>query len=139
MMIRRLIGTTTRGILVRILGGIAILALLAGLWQISPRQSSSSAFAITAGLWPTYMGNNAHTGFNSTETILNANDARNLKLHWVYKAGGWISSQVIIVNGTLYWGSADGYEYASDPNGHVLWRTFLGNVPHAPPACFPTI
>src|SRR5579885_1629622 len=136
MAIRRLIGTTTHGILTRVLGGISILALLVGLW--CSRQPSSSALAIAPGYWPTYMGSNAHTGFNNSETVLNVNSAPNLKLHWVYKAGGWISSQVIIANGTLYWGSADGYEYASDPSGHVLWRTFLGNVPQAPPTCFPT-
>ncbi|HEU5228236.1 MAG TPA: PQQ-binding-like beta-propeller repeat protein, partial [Ktedonobacteraceae bacterium] len=84
------------------------------------------------------MGSNAHTGFNRYETLLNANSARNLKLHWVYKAGGWISSQVIVANSMLYWGSADGYEHAMDLNGHLLWQTFLGSVPHAPPACFPT-
>ncbi len=137
MMTKYLIGTTKYGILLRILGVISAAVVVASGLQMSFKQSSS-VLAGGAGNWPTYMGGNEHKGFNKFETMLNANSARNLKLHWVYKAGGWISSQVIIVNGTLYWGAADGYEYAMDLNGQVLWRTFLGSIPTAPPLCFPT-
>jgi len=138
MMANYLIGTTKYGFLIRILIVVSVVVVVVGGLQMFARQPSSAVLAGGAGNWPTYMGGNAHKGFNNFETILNANSVRNLKLHWTYKAGDWISSQVIVVNGKLYWGSADGYEYAMNLNGQVLWRTFLGNIPQSPPTCFPT-
>lgn len=72
------------------------------------------------------MGNNARSGFNSAETIINRSTAANLKLRWQFKAGGAINAQPAIVNGVMYWGAWDGYEYAMNLQGNVLWKTFLG-------------
>src|SRR5262249_7004562 len=53
----------------------------------------------------------------------------NLKLHWQYHSGGNISTQPVVVNGVIYWGSWDGYEHATDLNGKQIWQTFLGITP----------
>jgi outer membrane protein assembly factor BamB len=40
---------------------------------------------------------------------------------------GGIQSQTLEANGTAYFGSQDGYEYAVNATtGHLLWSTFLG-------------
>ncbi len=81
-----------------------------------------------AGDWPTYMMDVSHSGFNSTETILNASNVSNLKVHWQFHAASSISSQPVVAHGVVYWGSWDGYEHATDLNGHQLWQTFLGTT-----------
>ena len=138
MIMKQTVSHLKKSALIRILGIVGVFVVLIGASPISSKPSSFPALAGKAGTWTTYMGGNAHTGFNSTETILNASTASNLKLHWSYKAGGWISSQVVIANSTLYWGSADGYEHATDLNGHQLWQSFLGKVAPSPTGCFPT-
>ncbi len=80
-----------------------------------------------SGYWHTFLGSDAHTGFNANETIINRTTAPNLKLHWSLKAGGQISTQPIEANGMLYWGSYDGIEHASDPStGNPIWTANLG-------------
>lgn len=111
------------------LGGlVGVMLGIATLISISPmlHMYAASQGAAAAGSWTTYMGGNARSGYNGGETILNAGNAAKLKLHWKYKAGGAISTQPIIANGTLYWGAWDGYEYASDLNGQVRWKANLG-------------
>jgi len=82
--------------------------------------------AIRQGEWPTYLGNNARTDFNATEKLLNRDIAPHLRLHWSLQVPGEISSQAIISNGIIYWGAYNGFEYASDLNGSILWKTYLG-------------
>jgi outer membrane protein assembly factor BamB len=83
------------------------------------------AFA-TTGDWPMYLVDPGRSGYNSAETVINKTTAPNLVLHWQYHSGGNISTQPIVVNGMIYWGSWDGYEHATDLNGHQIWQTFLG-------------
>lgn len=78
------------------------------------------------GDWPTYMMDSGHSGFNPNETILNANSVPSLKIHWKYSVGARISSQPVIANNTIYWGSWDGYEHATNLNGQQLWQTYVG-------------
>ncbi len=113
---------------------LVIVLIPASLLSMSPRPVSHAAGAVN---WTTYMGSNAHTGFNSAETILNVTTARHLKLHWKYQAGGPVSSQPMIVNGVIYWGSWDGYEHATNLNGQQIWQTYLGKI--VPPGCFPPL
>ena len=56
-----------------------------------------------AGDWPTYLGNNAHTGFDAAETIINPSTVHNLKIHWRQKHSVKISTQPILANNLLYW------------------------------------
>lgn len=59
-------------------------------------------------------------------TITPANVGR-LKPKWVFETQGDVSSQPIIVNGVLYFGSWDGLEYAVDvKTGKKLWQYDCG-------------
>ena len=118
--------------------GISVLLILfvAGVALAGPlRQQAHAAsghpvskHAGTTGDLNTYMGSNARTGYNGAETVLNAQTIAGLKLHWQFKAGGAINTQPVVVNKVIYWGSWDGYEHATDLNGHQLWQTFLGTI-----------
>lgn len=78
--------------------------------------------------WSTYGFGPGHGGYNGMETIINSSTAPNLKLHWTASAGGTISSQPIVSNGVVYWGSWDGNEHATTINNTPLWSTFLGRI-----------
>jgi polyvinyl alcohol dehydrogenase (cytochrome) len=82
-----------------------------------------------AGDWPTYLGNNAHTGFDAAETIINPSTVHNLKIHWRQKHSVKISTQPILANNLLYWGSYDGLEHASRlTDGTDVWTANLGQT-----------
>ncbi len=79
--------------------------------------------------WPTFMGSNARTDYNGSESVINRKTAPNLKLRWSVKAGGSVSSQVVEANGLIYWGSGDGLEHATNPSTGVdMWATNLGQT-----------
>lgn len=99
-------------------------------------QASSQTVTTSTGNWTTYMWNNERSGYNSTETIINASTASHLKIHWQHVAGGSINTQPVVVNGVIYWGAWDGYERAMNLSGTTLWQTNLGKV--TPAGCFPT-
>ncbi|MFL5654770.1 MAG: PQQ-binding-like beta-propeller repeat protein [Ktedonobacteraceae bacterium] len=82
--------------------------------------------AASSGDWPTYMHDNKRNGDNRAESIINRTSSPGLKVHWTAQSGGWIFSQPIVANGIIYWGSFDGYEHATDGNGHQLWQQYLG-------------
>jgi polyvinyl alcohol dehydrogenase (cytochrome) len=116
---------------------IASMVLLLPLWQTyAASPSPKTASATSTGNWTTYMGNNARAGV-SPDTSLNASNASKLKVRWKYKAGGMISTQPLVANTTLYWGAWDGYEYAADLGGHLLWKTSLGNATPKKAPCTP--
>src|SRR5438874_9287275 len=79
-----------------------------------------AARAATAD-WPMFLGNIERSGFNAAETTINSTTAPNLKVHWNYATKGDISSQPVVVNGQVYWGSWDGNEYATDLTGKKIW------------------
>ena len=56
---------------------------------------------------------------------------------WNATSGGPVFAQPIVANGTVYWGSFDGYERATSTSGNLVWKTFLGTT--TPPAgtCIP--
>jgi polyvinyl alcohol dehydrogenase (cytochrome) len=86
---------------------------------------------LTAG-WTTYLQGNGRTGFNSSENTITPTSAANLHLAWKTSDSGQpesgVFSQPIVVNGTVYWGSFDGYERATDRSGHPVWQTFIGHT-----------
>src|SRR5689334_18982248 len=118
-----ILGTTRKGAVLRIISIAALLSILGGLLLRSPVRFS---YAASPTNWVTYMGGIARTGYTAAETTINSTTARNLKLHWQARVGGPISSQPMVTNDAIYWGSWDGYEHATDLNGHELWHTFLG-------------
>ena len=107
---------------------LALVIIAASMFVIYSRSQTAHA---AAGDWPTYLGNAQRSGFNSAETIINVTSAPNLKMHWKYQAGGYISVNYISVqpieaHGMIYWGSWDGNEHATNRNGAQVWQTGLG-------------
>jgi polyvinyl alcohol dehydrogenase (cytochrome) len=100
----------------------ALVAISASTLLAIHAQGTSS----TNGDWPTYLENNARTGYNSAETTINATTVPNLKLKWTYPAGHDISVQPVVANGQVYFGSWDGNEYATDLAGKKIWSASIG-------------
>ncbi len=95
----------------------------------------SSAQAVTVDDWPTYMHDPSRTGASADTTFAPANAAQLTKL-WTYKTGGGIATSASVVNGIVYVGSWDGYEYALDAaTGTLKWKTNLGQT--VAPNCIP--
>lgn len=89
-----------------------------------------------SGDWPTFLGSNARTGYNASETIITSTTASKLKLHWTDTAKGIASSEPVVANGLVYWGSWDGLEHATNPaTGKDTWAAGLGARPGP---CTPT-
>ncbi len=90
--------------------------------------------------WTTYLQGNNRSSWSGTENAITPATAKNLHLSWrVSDAGPYrgVFSQPIVANSTVYWGSFDGYERATDTSGHLIWKTFLGTtVPGS--GCNPT-
>ncbi len=90
---------------------------------------------IVPGDWPSYLLNNG--GFNSNESIINQATAPQLTQYWVHHARGAISTQPVVANGMIYWGSWDGYEHATSLDGKKVWATYLGKTTDYNPYCSP--
>ncbi len=100
---------------------------------------ATSTPAITAsslGDWPTYMGDDGHSGFNAAENIITKASAPTLKLQWTQSAGDAVVTQPIVSHGLIYWASWDGFEYATDLSGKTVWATNLGTTTPRP-ICVP--
>ncbi|MEA2645642.1 MAG: hypothetical protein QOE92_725 [Chloroflexota bacterium] len=79
------------------------------------------------GDWPTYLGDDARSGANAGESTLAPGNAVGLGLRWTFATGGVIAASAAVVDGVVYVGSWDGYEYALDAaTGALRWKTFLG-------------
>jgi polyvinyl alcohol dehydrogenase (cytochrome) len=116
---------------VRLIAG-GLLVVLAG---CSEEGAPAKPAAATA-----YLGNLARTGFYGPQSAPELNAVQSLKLAWILKAGDTISSQPVVANGLLYWGSWDGYEHAATLNGSESWRTYVGRTPDtvcSPPSAGP--
>jgi PKD repeat protein/outer membrane protein assembly factor BamB len=81
--------------------------------------------------WPTYMQNPERTGANLGERTLAVSNASNLSILWSIKTNGSGFGSPTVVNGTVYAGSWDGYEYALNAStGHIVWKANLGTDPN---------
>src|SRR5947209_8775599 len=109
-------------------GGLAILGVLLCIIGIGTHPPTSVHAQLSGG-WPTYLHDNARSGFNAAETKINRSTAANLKLKWIHTTGGSISTQAAVVNGIAYWGSWDGYEHATNVSTNAkVWATNLGTT-----------
>src|ERR1700687_4471762 len=107
-----------------ILGAIALLLVAVTRIPVFAVQNATTVNTSTL------LGNNAHTGYNANETIINPTSASHLSLKWTAQAAGHITDQVLSVNDVLYWGSWDGQVHAtSSTTGHDLWATNVGTKP----------
>ena len=86
-----------------------------------------SAKAAAPDEWPTYLGSIQHTNYQSTEATLKASNVGKLALKWSHGTQT-ISSQPVISNGVVYWGSWNGLEYAYSTAGKLLWQRQLGTT-----------
>jgi outer membrane protein assembly factor BamB len=81
------------------------------------------------GDWSTYLGDLGHSGYNGLETIINPSTVQNLIQHWSRTIKARISTQPIVANGMVYWGSWDGIEHASNlSDGTDIWTANLGQT-----------
>ncbi|MDQ2713810.1 MAG: PQQ-binding-like beta-propeller repeat protein [Chloroflexota bacterium] len=122
---------TTRSMLPRIYMGVvagvlALLCTVLGLVTI-PAMMATRGSQSTAGDWTTYLGDNAHSGYNALESAIKPTTAPHLRHLWTHSAASSISTQPVVTNGRVFWGSGDGYEHATDSNTNAsLWATYLG-------------
>src|SRR5947207_7239169 len=101
-----------------------LVLIAAGTLTMLPRQQAAHA---ASGDWPTLLANNARTGFNGVETIINPTTAPHLKLRWTHSTAARITAEPIEANGMVYWGSWDGVEHASRlSDGTDVWTANLG-------------
>ncbi|MGA8091173.1 MAG: PQQ-binding-like beta-propeller repeat protein [Thermoplasmata archaeon] len=98
--------------------------------------ASTSSIPLGVGVnYPTYLDNNGRTDNGGWQGPINTSDAHELHALWSYATGGAVWAQPIVVNGVVYVGSSDGYEYAMyATNGTFLWKTYLG-MDMATPIC----
>ena len=90
----------------------------------------TSAAGIAESPWPCFHGNIRNTGLSQYDT--SSNDGM---LKWSYQTGDKIlSSPVIGMDGTIYFGSADTYLYALYPDGTLRWRYKTGGTVSSSPA-----
>lgn len=85
---------------------------------------------VPVGVWPTYMQNPERTGANFAENTIAPSNVSGLLPVWSLTSNGSDFSAPIVVNGTVYYGSWNGYEYAvNGGTGNVLWSHYLGTDP----------
>ena len=134
---------------VSIMFSVVTLAALLGVLVASDVFRAPSSYAQSPRNWSTYLFDNARSGFNASETIINPTSAPNLKLKWTTKTRGCagtpggptdISTQPAVSQnlGLIFWGSWDGCEHATDLSGKFLWSTFIGQI-NSPNCSFPSI
>ncbi len=127
-MVTHIFRSMKRNRIVYALNILGVLLILAGFLFLR-QQMSTRVLAASSNETPTYLGDNARDGFNSNETQLNVQTAPTLQKLWQYpqiQGIGPIDVEPTLVNNTLYWGSWNGYEHATDLNGNLLWQTKVG-------------
>ncbi|MFH1521168.1 MAG: PQQ-binding-like beta-propeller repeat protein [Candidatus Micrarchaeota archaeon] len=79
-------------------------------------------FAQSTHPWPQFHGSAQHGGQSQYNT-----SHIDGTIKWVFETGSGIeSSPVIAEDGTIYFGSHDGYLYAINPDGTEKWKFFIG-------------
>lgn len=93
---------------------------------VAPSVQPLSAIPPSAD-WPTYLYNAERTGANVAERTISPANVSQLQELWSVPSNGSDFSSPIVVNGSVYFGSWNGYEYSVDAaTGRVEWQTFLG-------------
>lgn len=87
---------------------------------------ASAAADTSAADWPTFLHDPQRTAASPAGTFSTANAFR-LTKHWSFQTQSVVAPSPTIVDGVVYVGSWDGYEYALDANtGALKWKTYLG-------------
>ena len=103
-----------------------MVSIFGSLLALNVLKPGTPARAASSGDWTTYLNNPGHTGFNGFETAINPSTAGSLKQLWSISEGSIISTQPVVANGLIYWGSWDGIEHATNLNGTQAWTANLG-------------
>jgi outer membrane protein assembly factor BamB len=107
---------------------LAVLGLLAGVVAGTGGAPQAGSVLAASGDWPSYMVDANHTGFAAAESAITAATASRLHVHWTQASGATVFAQPVVAGGSIFWGSFDGYERASDLNGKLIWSTYLGRT-----------
>ncbi len=76
------------------------------------------SLAAAEAVWPAFQGNLQHTGLSQYDT-----SGINGAVKWAFETGEGIeSSPTIAEDGTIYFGSHDGYLYALNSDGTLNWK-----------------
>jgi len=106
---------------------IIMAGTLAGILFQQTHPSVRAQPSDSSGDWPTYLYDQSRTGANLSETTITAATASQLQLAWEFNTSGIVGASPTLVNGVMYIGSWNGYEYALDANtGQELWSSYLG-------------
>jgi outer membrane protein assembly factor BamB/putative flippase GtrA len=82
----------------------------------------------TGSDWPMYLNDIQRTSASS-ENDLSPSNVGQITQIWSFKTGDIIAASATVVDGTVYFGSWDGYEYALDAmTGAFKWKTYLGKT-----------
>jgi outer membrane protein assembly factor BamB len=96
-----------------------------------PGSRAGSLPACGGSNWPTYLGAASRIADNRGEISISASSAPHLKKLWSHVTGAEVSASPAVVNGVVYIGSWNGYEYALNAStGALLWKSFLGIDPY---------
>jgi len=97
-----------------------LMALLLGFFTIS--QNARAKLADSP--WPMFHGSAQHGGLSPYNT-----SHINGTVKWTFETGAGIeSSPVVGTDGTIYFGSHDGYLYAISRNGELKWKIKIGTA-----------
>lgn len=110
--------------------GIFLLICLLGAALIAGMPGSRQPAHAASGSdnWPIYLYDLGHSGFNRAENIITTGSAGSLGLQWTINEGSTISTQAVVANNLVYWGSWDGLEHATYLNGTPAWSANLGTA-----------
>ena len=90
---------------------------------------------IEQGDWPEYLLDNS--SYNAAEVKISAQTVSQLHLIWQARGAGGVTSQPVVANGMVYWGSWDGYEHATTLDGRQVWARYLGVTSDPDDGCDP--
>jgi polyvinyl alcohol dehydrogenase (cytochrome) len=113
------------------------LAALIAIVVLTARAGAASDAATPGPNWSTYLYDSARTGYDASEQAINASNAATLTPQWSLGGLSPISTEVIAVDGVLYFGTWNGDERAvSAATGKQLWATQIGS--ETDHQCYPT-
>jgi len=102
-------------------------ALLLGLTLISPPVAAGDSPGAQRANWPMFRGDVAQTG------VAHGTLGDRFELAWTFKTEGAITSSPVVVDGTVFFGSDDGFLYAVDlETGAKRWAFKTDDIIEAP-------
>lgn len=108
---------------------IVLVCIACALPAVEALQKKGSAPARKRSVdWPFFAHDISGSGYNPDETKLTPATVSGLKPKWIFEAEADVSSQPVVVDGVVYFGSWDGKEYAVDARtGKKIWDFDCGS------------